>query len=313
MYQLGDETYGKDRHSALLQEAEARRLHRRIKSRQACRLHPVPTPPMHGGLFYYLDLYGTYLKLYGKTLLQYRADLGVLTGAMVISEGAQLLFITIIFSNIPALQGWTFHEVLLMYGLRVAAGGLNVALLNMPWALAYWTIRTGTLDAVLVRPPAPLFQLIGQNCLAPHAFGRMIIGLAALVLALQELHAQVQLWWVVYIPLVLMSGTLLSFSLLLILACLSFWFTHVSSILFPVGWFSLFAEYPVAIYAPPLQFVLTWVIPYAMSSFYPVAFLLRGPEYQFYGLLAPLMGFLFLGLALGVWRFALSHYHSTGS
>jgi ABC-2 type transport system permease protein len=45
-----------------------------------------------------------------------------------------------------------------------------------------------------------------------------------------------------------------------------------------------------------------------MMGFYPAAFLLRGDEYRFYGLLAPLMGFIFLGLALSVWQVALRHY-----
>ncbi len=48
-------------------------------------------------------------------------------------------------------------------------------------------------------------------------------------------------------------------------------------------------------------------------GFYPAAFLLRGDAYRLYGLLAPLMGLVLLGLALFVWRVALGHYQSTGS
>lgn len=259
---------------------------------------------------YYLDLYGTYVRLFAKTLLQYRADLLVMIVAMIVSEGAQLLFLQIIFANIPALVGWKLHEMLLIYGLSVISGGLSVGFLNMPWRLQDY-IREGTLDIVLVRSPSPLVQLIGQTGIAPWAIGRTIVGVAAVVFALQAVEARP--WWALYLPLVVVSGAVLGFAVMLMVACLSFRFTNVQSVMFPVGWFGLFARYPVGIYAVPLRFVLTWVLPYAMSGFYPAAFLLRGDEYQFYGLLAPVIGFLFLGLALGVWRLALRHYHSTGS
>jgi ABC-type uncharacterized transport system permease subunit len=50
-----------------------------------------------------------------------------------------------------------------------------------------------------------------------------------------------------------------------------------------------------------------------MIGFYPVAFLLRGDAYRLYGLLALMVGWVFLGLALALWRIAIRHYQSTGS
>ena len=271
-----------------------------------------PAAGLRGRLAYYAGLYALYLRLFAKTRLQYRADLGVMTAAMVVSEGGQLLFIAVIFGNVRALDGWAYHEVLLMYALRVLSGGLTVGLLNMPWTLQA-AVRLGELDATLIRPPAPLAQLIGRECLTPWAFGRLAVGAAALALALRGLGAQAQPWWALYLALVVVGGAVLGFSIMLIVACLAFWFTSVQSVLYPVGWFSLFAEFPLTLYASPLRFALTWVLPYGMASFYPAAFLLRGAEYRAYGLLAPALGWLFLGLALGIWRVALRRYGGTGS
>ena len=83
--------------------------------------------------------------------------------------------------------------------------------------------------------------------------------------------------------------------------------------MFPIGWLADFGRYPLTIYALPLQFVLTWVLPYAMAGFYPAAFLLRGGHYRVYGLFAPLMGLLFTVLSLAVWRVASKGYQSTGT
>jgi ABC-2 type transport system permease protein len=133
------------------------------------------------------------------------------------------------------------------------------------------------------------------------------------VIAVREQGVAVEWWWALYLPAVVASGMLLFFSIFLLLACLSFWFTNVNSLLTTLAWTSQLGRYPVTIFGPALQFLLTWIIPFAMIGFYPAAFLLRGEAYRFYGLLALLMGWLFLGLALWLWGVALRHYQSTGS
>jgi ABC-2 type transport system permease protein len=143
------------------------------------------------------------------------------------------------------------------------------------------------------------------------ALGRVLVGVAAILSVLPEL--QLPWWGVLYLPLVIVSGTLLMFSLQLLFACLNFWFTNVLSLLSAVTWMNQFGQYPVTIFSLPLRLLFTWVLPYAMMGFYPAAFLLRGNEYRLYGLLAPLIGFVFLGLSLSFWRWAIRHYQSTGS
>ena len=121
-------------------------------------------------------------------------------------------------------------------------------------------------------------------------------------------------WWTVfYLPLTVISGMLIMFSVQLLLACLTFWFVNTFSLMQTIAWMNQFGQYPVTILALPLRFLLTWVLPYAMMGFYPAAFLLRGGEYRLYGLLAPPMGLLLFGLSLLVWRASVRRYQSTGS
>jgi ABC-2 type transport system permease protein len=121
-------------------------------------------------------------------------------------------------------------------------------------------------------------------------------------------------WWgALYLPLAVISGALIMFSMQLLISCLNFWFTNAIPVLSTATWMYQFGQYPVTIFALPLRLILTWVLPYAMMGFYPAAFLLRGGEYRLYGLLVPLMALLFLGLALSAWRVGLRHYQSTGS
>jgi ABC-type Na+ transport system ATPase subunit NatA len=173
--------------------------------------------------------------------------------------------------------------------------------------------QRGRLDYLMVRPAGVLFQIAGESGLNPSARGRAVIGIAVIIIAARGQSVAVAWWWALYLPAVVISGVLLLFSLYLLMACLSFWFTTVNSLLTTVAWTAQFGRFPITIFGPALQFVFTWVFPFALIGFYPVAFLLRGDAYRLYGLLALVVGWVFLGLALALWHIAIRHYQSTGS
>lgn len=259
---------------------------------------------------YYADLYLTYFRLLLKAWSQYRADLAISLVASLIHDGSTLLFLTGVFANIHRLEGWSFQEMVLIWGLVVVTRNLANGLLDVPHRI-HGYIRRGDLDRLLVRPPAPLFQIAGEGGFTLPALGRVLVGMAAILTVLPGL--QLPWWGVLYLPLAAIGGVLIMFSLQMVVACLNFWFISAQSLLSTVTWMNQFGEYPVTILALPLRFLFTWVLPYAMMSFYPAAFLLRGDEYRLYGLLVPLIALLFLGLALSAWRVGLRNYQSTGS
>jgi ABC-2 type transport system permease protein len=263
-------------------------------------------------MVYYLDLYLTYFRFLLKAWSQYRADFAIAFVASILHDGSTLVFLAVIFANIPHLAGWSFHEMLLIWGLAVTARNLGNTFFDVPHRV-YGYIRRGDMDRLLVRPLSPLLQIAGESGITLVALGRALIGVAAILTALATLRDQVSWWVALYLPLVIISSVLLFFSVQLLLSCLSFWFVNTVSVLQTMAWMYQFGQYPVSIFALPLQVLFTWVLPYAMMGFYPTAFMLRGDEYRLYGLLAPLMGFIFLGLSLSIWRWAIRHYQSTGS
>jgi ABC-2 type transport system permease protein len=259
---------------------------------------------------YYADLYLTYLRNLLKAWTQYRADFAIAMTAALIHDGARVVFLSVIFDNIHQLEGWTFHEIMLIFGLMVITGSLANGFLDVPHRISSY-IQRGDMDLLLVRPPALLFQIAGEDGVNLTALGRILVGAAAILVALSELELP---WWgVLYLPLAILSGILIKYSVQLLMACLSFWFTNVDSLLSTMAWMNQFGLYPVSIYALPLRILFTWVLPYAMMGFYPAAFLLRGGEYRLYGLLAPPMGFVLFSLSLLVWRASVRRYQSTGS
>jgi len=261
---------------------------------------------------YYADLYLTYFRFALKSRSQYRVGFAITFVCSIVGTGAHLAFLTLIFANVRQLEGWSFDEMLLIWGLMVTAAGLANSFLDIPHRIIGY-VRGGGMDRLLVRPPAPLFQIAGEGGITLQALSRVLIGVAAISTALVTLQDKLPWWTVFYLPPTVISGMLIMFSVQLLLACLTFWFVNTFSLMQTIAWMNQFGQYPVTILALPLRFLFTWVLPYAMMGFYPAAFLLRGDEYRFYGLLAPLVGFFLFGLSLLVWQVSVRRYQSTGS
>jgi viologen exporter family transport system permease protein len=264
------------------------------------------------GLRYYLGLYRDYFRMALKVLVQYRTDFVLTIGTTMLREGCILLFLAAIFGKIAQLQGWSFYEVVLIYGLSTVVGNLSPVFLNMPHALGWYVMR-GQLDVLLVRPPRPLFQLLGEQCFTPTAAGSVVTGIGIVGVALARVDEPFQGWWVPYLVLVTISGVLAMFSIYLMVACLTFWFTSSGSLMILLGYLPEYARYPLSMYASPIRFTMTWVLPYAMAAVLPVGFLLGKDGYGVYGVIAPLMGWIFLGLGLAFWSVAVRQYKSTGT
>jgi ABC-2 type transport system permease protein len=264
------------------------------------------------GVRYYAGLYAEYFRLSLKIVAQYRGDLTLIIAGSLVRDGAAILFIGIIYGRIPALAGWSLAELLLAYGLLAAGGNLNGIFFNAAHNVS-WYVQAGMFDVILIRPVHPLFQVIGGQPFNVMPIGNFLVGLALVALALSQLALPFQVWWLLYFPAVLISGALISFSIILIIACLTFRFTNVSSLTILLGYLPEFARYPLAIYAPPIAFILTWIVPHAMVGLYPAGFLLGKAGYAPYGLIALAIGWVFLALALGVWRVASRGYTSTGT
>jgi ABC-2 type transport system permease protein len=73
-----------------------------------------------------------------------------------------------------------------------------------------------------------------------------------------------------------------------------------------------FTKYPILIFNKFFKSLLTWVVPFAFASFYPVEAVLNGFETTYSYLIIP-FSILFTIIAYQIWKWNLSAYSSTGS
>ena len=145
---------------------------------------------------YDLGSYQTSWQLLLKSMSQYRSDFLIMATSALIHDGATLLFIDVIFNNVRDIQGWSFYEVVFIYGLMITTRAYGTPSSTCRIA-SIGNVRQGSLDGLLVRPPSVLFQIATQSGYNPSAFGRIVVGVVAILIALRGLDVTVASWWAI--------------------------------------------------------------------------------------------------------------------
>jgi ABC-2 type transport system permease protein len=259
----------------------------------------------------YINLYGYFLVQRFKVLLEYRMNFFIGVLSLLVVQGAQLLALWAIMRQVPSLQGWRYDEVLLIYGMLMLSRSINHMFADNLWTIGRQYIRTGGFDRFLVRPIDPLFHLLADR-FCHDGVGTLLVGLALVIKASLGLGLVWTVGSLLYAALMILSGGVIFISLNLLTAVASFWIMDSLPLTRVVHETYEFAKYPLTIYNQGITFLLTWIFPYALTSFYPASYLLQR-DVGWLAFLAPFMAALLLFVAYRFWRFGLRHYSGAGS
>ena len=145
------------------------------------------------------------------------------------------------------------------------------------------------------------------------AFGEMLTCILLLAYSIPSLDMPFH-WYT--IPLWIVVGvfaTLIYTSLKIMTAAISFWTKasgHITHMLYMTNDFS---KYPVSIYNKFVQTVITYVIPFAFTAYFPASYFLTGNNPWFCVGGTVIAGTVLFALALFIWHKGLSAYESAGS
>jgi ABC-2 type transport system permease protein len=111
----------------------------------------------------------------------------------------------------------------------------------------------------------------------------------------------------------ILSSAAIFLAVNLFFASFSFWMVDSLPVMVAVQGTSDFARYPMSIYGKGIQFVLTWIIPYGFTAFYPAAVFIDQAEFRHFALLTPVVAAISLTIAYLVWNRGLRAFSSTGN
>lgn len=260
----------------------------------------------------YFRLHRIFIAQYLKRLMEYKVDFLLGAFGLLLTQAFQIAFIGIIFSQIPALIGWSFEEILFIYGFSLIAKSLDHLFTDNLWMVGYRIVRKGEFDKYLTRPINTLFHVIAEN-FCVDAFGELLTCVLLLGYSIPKLGLRFYWYTIPALLIVIVFATLIYTSLKIITAAISFWTKasgHITHMLYMTCDFS---KYPVSIYNRLVQTVITYVIPFAFTAYFPASWFLTGEDPLFCIGGTVVAGTVLFILAVFVWNRGLRAYESAGS
>ena len=266
-----------------------------------------------------LDTLRAYRRLAGAAVrgqLAYPGSFALQCVGQALAQAVDLVGVLVLFGHITAMAGFTVDEVLLIYGIAGIAFGIADGVVGQLDALPTY-IRTGRLDALLLRPLSALGQLCASD-LALRRIGRIGTGLGVLVYAL----AQVDIAWTaprVALAVVAPLTGAVVLSAVWVAACsVCFWIVEGREFANSVTYgSSMFTAYPLGVFNTWLRRLMGFLVPGAFVAYFPALALLGKPDPLglpvFLQWSSPVVAVLSVLAAALVWRVALRRYQGTGS
>lgn len=263
-----------------------------------------------------IKLYFKYIKLNIESQLQYKVSFIMMSFGHFLITFIEFLGVWVLFHRFNNIQGFTFEEAALFYGIIHIAFSITEA-----WTRGFDVfprlVRTGEFDRILLRPRTTVLQVLGNDFQAMR-IGRFLQGLVVLVWSVNKLQINWTLGKIILLIGSIIGGNFLFSGLIVLQATLSFWSVQSLEIVnsFTYGGVQA-AQYPISIYKSWFRKILIYIIPLATVNYFPVISILGKTDTLNYpnylGWISPLVGLIFFLISLLVWRVGVRHYTSTGS
>ncbi|SFX68316.1 ABC-2 type transport system permease protein [Thermoactinomyces sp. DSM 45891] len=252
-----------------------------------------------------------YFKQYMKARLEYRWDFISQFFTDLMSQAINLVFILVVFGHTQHLGGWSRYEVIFIYGYFLIPWAVFTSFFNL-WGFNDKYIIRGELDRVLTRPVHSLVQVIMES-MAPESLMGVLTGGIVMGWAVWNLPLD----WAWYDPLLfimfVLGGVAVYAGIYVALTSISLYSDSKSDIQPIVYNIGTYGRYPVNIYSKIIQFVLTWILPFAFVGFYPASYLLGNGDWKVYAMLTPVVGAVFFSIGLYSWNRGIENYKGAGS
>lgn len=258
-----------------------------------------------------LKLYILFLKQHIKTLIEYRVDFSIGILSFLVTQTAGVLFVWSIFLFTNTLDGWTRNEILLIYAMFQLPRGIDHLLTDNIWLISSH-IRQGTFNKYLTKPINVLFHIVIER-FQFEALGEIIVGISLLAYLGPQLPLMTNAMTITSVLLLVFAGAFIYSSIKLITATVAFWIRDSQTLMVVVYDLSSFVKNPIGIFPRMVQFIFTYFIPFAFTSYYPSAILLGKVSPYPIALIGLVVAISLALISYSFWLFGLKHYEATGT
>jgi ABC-2 type transport system permease protein len=226
--------------------------------------------------------------------------------------GLQLAFVGVIFSQTSTVGTWTAWQVVLLTGASNFIQEVYQAFFLVNCTNLSELVRTGKMDFMLLLPVNTRFLVSTRQVDLP-SFANAAFAAGVVVYAASRLHLHPTVLQLLGFGALCAAGLLVHYSLMFILASVSFWTVRAQGIVW--GYFNLFniARMPDEAFHGVFKAVFTFALPVLLVSNVPVRVL--ADKFTSPGAWLTLLG---LGVVWALisewfWRFSIRRYTSASS
>ena len=263
-------------------------------------------------------LFSSFFRVALRREMAYRGTfLAGIVGQWV-GYGGTFLSLYILATSFQQVGGWNSGEIMVLYSLSLMSYAIGASFFfNFSTGLAR-RIRSGEFDASLMKPIHPFLHEVFSAGYNVAYISHFSISFVILTVSLYQLHYKPTIWNVAYLALMVLGAALIQAAALIASSVMSFFTVGRNPIADFLLWdMKEFTNYPITIFPKTIQFILTFLLPFAFLNFYPASALLGKAIPQGYPailpFLSPLVGALVFALSVLLWNWGLKHYKSTGS
>lgn len=227
----------------------------------------------------------------------------------------ELAEVWVLFHNVHSLGGFTFAQILLVFGIADLCFSLaDLAFGHCDNRPTY--LRQGTLDVFYLRPQPLLLQLIFSD-ISLKRLSRAVVGLSSIVIALSINDIAWTLGHLLLLVVSLVSGTAVFSAMFVWAGGLQFFLVNGAEMTNAFVYGGRYAAtQPAAVWSRPLKAVFGFFFPMAFTAYLPALQLLglEGPSWlsAWLAWCTPVAAVWAWGMALLCWRWGVRHYQGGG-
>lgn len=260
----------------------------------------------------YIKLYGRFVSQYLKFMMQSKVNFFVGLAGFLTTQVSGIVFLYLVFQQIPSLNGWSYYEILFIYGFAQLPRGIDHIFTDYIWMIGMRVVIRGEFDRYLLRPVNPLFQVIAER-FQPDGFGEIVVGIVITAITIGKLGITLTFLKVLLFIVLIIAGAVIYTSIKLFFASLAFWIKNSMPIMNLVYMTSDFSKYPIEIYSKFVRIIITIIIPFAFTAFIPASYF-TGKTSLLFALFGTVgAAIISFAVAYSVWLRGIKNYESAGN
>lgn len=262
-------------------------------------------------LAFYFRIYCKILSQDLKSKMSYRADFIISTIGMIFTNISGFVGFWIMFRNFPEINGWSYYEMMFLYGFSLISLTPVQCFFDNNWSLRMF-VYSGDFIKYYFRP-INLFFYYQSEVFDIKGLGQLAFGIGTLVYAWNKINLGFSVLMLLKLIVFLITASLFMIAVQNASAATCFWIQNSFFIMDFCFKFKDYAKYPITIFSPVFKFVFTFLMPIAFIAYYPSLVLLRPDAVPILSWLSPIIGIIFFYLSYKFWMFGASKYSGTGS